>query len=262
MRTVSLMYHDVVEPGREEESGFAGGPARIYKLSTDLFKDHLDAIAATGASICNDIAALTDTPVPQVVFTFDDGGSSFLHPIADLLEARNWRGHFFITTGQIGASGFLTAPQLCELARRGHTIGSHSVHHPTRMANLSSTQLAQEWCQSKARLEDILGMPIHAGSVPGGYSSYQVVAEAARAGYQHLFHSDPITTVDHSGPLRLYGRFPMQSASPASLAAGLAQDEVWPRSKIWALRNLKKAVKAAGGNWLIRLHSRWLESHQ
>lgn len=256
MRAVSLMYHDVVSPGQEETSGFPGGPARIYKLSPDLFQSHLDAVDASGASVCGNVANLTEYPALPVLLTFDDGGASFLDPIAGMLEAKGWRGHFFITTGCINTSGFLTETQLRELHARGHVIGSHSVHHPTRMAALSNAQLAEEWAGSKARLEEILGTPVTTASVPGGYFSRQVAAEAARAGYRHLFHSEPVTAVTVNGSLRIYGRFPLQYASPASLAGGLASDATWPRARMWALRNLKKAAKAAGGSWLIGLHSR------
>jgi len=260
MRAVSLMYHDVVEPGREESSGFPGGPARIYKLSTARFAGHLDAVAASGAVVCNNVEALTETPRPSVLFTFDDGGVSFLDPIAGMLEARGWRGHFFITTGRLDTPGFLTSPQLRELAARGHVIGSHSMNHPTRMADLSPAQLAEEWAGSRARLEDILGQVLLTASVPGGYFSRPVAVEAAAAGYRHLFHSEPVTTVSNAGSLRLYGRFPLQSASPASLAGGLAHGDIWPQAKMWALRHLKKAAKAGGGSWLMRLHSRLLDS--
>jgi len=254
------MYHDVVNPGREEESGFPGGPARIYKLSIDHFAAHLDAIQASATTVCNNVESLVEAPGAPVLLTFDDGGVSFFDPIAGMLEAHGWRGHFFITTSRIGTSSFLNVSQLRELACRGHTVGSHSVNHPTRMADLSPAQLAKEWTESKARLEDILGCRITTASVPGGYFSPQVAAEAARAGYLRLFHSEPPTKVTVSGTLRLYGRFPLQSASPASLAGGLAHGDMWPRTKMWGLRNLKKAAKAAGGSWLISRHFRSLDS--
>ena len=260
MRAVSLMYHDVVQPGREEESGFPGGPARIYKLSLDRFAAHLEAIQASATTVCNNVESLAEAPGAPVLLTFDDGGVSLFDPIADMLEDRGWRGHFFITTGRIDTPGFLNVSQLRELAQRGHVLGSHSVNHPTRMSDLSAAQLAKEWTDSKALLENILGCQIMTASVPGGYFSPQVAAEAERAGYLHLFHSEPLTTVASFGNLRLYGRFPLQSASPASLAGGLAHGDLWPRTRMWALRNLKKAAKAAGGSWLISRHSRSLDS--
>jgi peptidoglycan/xylan/chitin deacetylase (PgdA/CDA1 family) len=185
------MYHDVVSPGAEEESGFPGGHSRIYKLHTELFSAHLDAVAASGASVCNDVRALTAASRPPAPFTFDDGGVSFLDPIAGMLEARGWRGHFFITTGRVGSPGFLTAAQVRELAGRGHIVGSHSVHHPTRMAELPAAHMSEEWTESRKALADLLGAAVDTASVPGGYDSRQVAVSAADAGFGHLFHSEP-----------------------------------------------------------------------
>lgn len=260
MRAIGLMYHDVVDPGHEEASGFPGGPAGIYKLSRALFTGHLEAVASANVSVCNDISRLGPATPPPVVFTFDDGGVSFLDPIAGLLEAHGWRGHFFITSGRINTPGFLSASQLRELLARGHVIGSHSVRHPERMAELTVSQLAGEWKDSKAALEQILGQPVETASVPGGYFSGPVAAQAAQAGYRHLFHSEPVTTVKTEDSLRLYGRFPLQSSSPASLAGGLARDKHIPRFRMWFLRQGKKAAKAAGGRRLIDWYSRRLNS--
>jgi len=259
MRALCLMYHDVVEPGREEESGFPGGPARIYKLPRPLFAAHLDAIGSTGAPVCNDVGSLSSGTTMPVLFTFDDGGVSFLDPIAGMLEAHGWRGHFFITTGRIGTAGFLSAPQLRELAARGHVVGSHSVHHPVRMAELPAAQIAAEWSESKKALEDILGAAADTASVPGGYSSPVVAQAAAEAGYRVLFHSEPVTRQSTAGALRLLGRFALMESSPASLAAGLARGDKSPRAKLWAIRTAKKLAKAAGGDWLIRQHARRLD---
>ena len=40
----ALMYHDVVEPGQEEASGFPGRDANSYKVTAARFCAHLDAI--------------------------------------------------------------------------------------------------------------------------------------------------------------------------------------------------------------------------
>ena len=133
MQALAIMYHDVVENGDFESSGFPGEGAHVYKLRRQDFERHLEAIAGATTAV-GTVSQLDGRPV---LLTFDDGGSSFHHPIADLLEGRGWRGHFFITTDRIGSPGFLTEAQLRELHRRGHIIGSHSCSHPTRMAALS-----------------------------------------------------------------------------------------------------------------------------
>src|SRR5215468_3611624 len=98
MKARAIMYHDVVENGDFASSGFPGEGAHVYKLRREDFERHLAAIGDL-----------------DVALTFDDGGVSFYHPIADLLEARGRRGAFFITTDRIGTPGFLTGEQIREL---------------------------------------------------------------------------------------------------------------------------------------------------
>ena len=44
MKIPSLMYHDVVEPGQADASGFPGGAAAHYKLDVAEFDTHLEAL--------------------------------------------------------------------------------------------------------------------------------------------------------------------------------------------------------------------------
>src|ERR1041384_5596992 len=113
----ALMYHDVVPAGAEDTSGFPGRDAALYKVTPDQFDAHLRAIGVAG--------------LPRPTMTFDDGGVAAMRA-AEMLERGGFTGHFFITTNYIGTRGFLTALDLRELARRGHTVGSHSCSHPLR----------------------------------------------------------------------------------------------------------------------------------
>ena len=119
MRARAIMYHDVVENGDFASSGFPGEGAHVYKLRREDFERHLDAIGAR-----------------EVALTFDDGGVSFLHPIADLLEARGRRGCFFITTGRIGTPGFLSEEEVRELHRRGHSSAATPPRTPRAWRHL------------------------------------------------------------------------------------------------------------------------------
>src|SRR5947207_44718 len=134
---ISLLYHDVVAVGDSEASGFPGPGAARYKLAVEQFRAHLDAISQAVTAP----PAIDATADGEWMLTFDDGGVSALHPTADLLEERGWRGHFFVTTDYIGRSGFLDAAQLRELCRRGHTIGSHSCSHPRQISACSAHEL-------------------------------------------------------------------------------------------------------------------------
>ena len=89
-------------------------------------------------------------------------GKAAITEIAPRLEALGWCGHFFMTSGQIGAPGFLTASELRELHARGHVVGSHSHSHPVRMSACSVAELRREWTDSVGLLTDILGEPFFA----------------------------------------------------------------------------------------------------
>ena len=49
-----------------------------------------------------------------LLLTFDDGGKSAVR-IADLLDKKGWKGHFFVTTSLIDTSGFVTPSNILDL---------------------------------------------------------------------------------------------------------------------------------------------------
>jgi len=251
------MYHDVVE-GDVELSGFRGGAAALYKLSRTAFKSHLEAIEAVGGRPQVAIPERWESGQP-LFLTFDDGGVSAWDVIAPLLEEHGWRGHFFMTTNYIGQPGFLSADQLRDLARRGHIIGSHSASHPTRMAILSRSDLLEEWTSSRARLEEILGAPVQAASVPGGYYSTVVGETAAEAGFQMLFNSEPTVSLSRVSGCWVLGRYHLQRNMTARVAAGFAAARWAPRLTQALAWNCRKAAKKVAGDAYLKLWRNMLE---
>jgi peptidoglycan/xylan/chitin deacetylase (PgdA/CDA1 family) len=255
MQALAIMYHDVVENGDFESSGFPGEGAHVYKLRREDFAHHLDAIAAVTKAV-GTVRMLEGRPV---LLTFDDGGASFHHPIAGLLEGRGWRGHFFITTDRIGTPGFLTETQLRELHRRGHIIGSHSASHPTRMAALTRAELDREWRESLDRLASVLGDTVTVASVPGGYFSREVAQSAAAAGIEALFTSEPTSQVAMQNGCRVIGRYVVQRGMAPAWSAGFASGNpsyCWRQSAAW---KAKGVVKSLGGKTYLRMRQAILE---
>ena len=255
MRAHSIMYHDVVENGDFESSGFPGEGAHLYKLRREEFTRHLDAIAAVGRPVAT-IRSLEGAPV---LLTFDDGGASFHHPIADLLESRGWRGHFFITTDRIGTAGFLGEAEVRELHRRGHIIGSHSCSHPARMAALSRTELDREWCESLSRLSSLVGTSVKVASVPGGFYSRAVGEAAAAAGVEVLFTSEPTAQTATLNGCLLLGRYVIQRGMEPEWSAGFAagrRAQCWRQTALW---KVKRVAKALGGSGYLKLRKAILE---
>lgn len=252
---IALMYHDVVPAGRPEASGFNDPWADHYKFDESAFQAHLAAIeslAGRGA-----IGLLTGPRAEggrsPVLLTFDDGGVSAHAPVAAWLEARGWRGYFFVTTDYTGKPAFLDEAQIADLHRRGHVIGSHSCSHPTRMAACSREQLRTEWRESVRRLSAIIGAPVTTASVPGGYYSRAVAETAAEAGIRHLFNSEPTTATEVVDGCLVIGRFALVRGMPPSLAAGLAAGQSWPRWRQAGEWKLKKAVKTVAGPVYVKV---------
>ena len=234
------MYHDVVEPGGEDASGFPGRDANSYKITVDRFRAHLDAI----------LARLSSSGLPA--FTFDDGGAG-ASVAADMLEASGQRGYFFVTANYIGARGFVGAAALRDLNRRGHVIGSHSCSHPLRIGHCSPGQLREEWSRSREAISAILGRDITVASVPGGDFRPAVAEAAAEAGFTDLFTSEPTATSDRAYGVTLHGRFTIRSWTGARTAAALSAGDCLPRAQQALAWKVKKLGKQLGGERYLRI---------
>lgn len=254
MKAITLLYHDVVPTGHFAASGFPGEDAAIYKLDLKSFEQHLDATQSV-VSRCITVEELQTRSRRPLLLTFDDGGVSAHEYIADLLEARGWRGHFFVTTDWIGRTGFLTTNQIRELHRRGHRIGSHSCSHPARMSHGSRAEIYREWKDSIDILSQILGEPIRLASVPGGFYARPVAETAAEAGIRVLFTSEPRTTTQIIEGCLVLGRYMIQRGITPGYAAAIALGRWTPRCRQFVYWNVKKVLKAAAGE-------RWLQARK
>jgi peptidoglycan/xylan/chitin deacetylase (PgdA/CDA1 family) len=256
---ITLLYHDVVERAQDDSSGFRGAGAARYKLTHDEFLQHTGAIAGVLRERPVTVPELGQQSVPQArLFTFDDGGISS-EAIARVLEARGWRGHFFITTDYIGATGFLSKEQIRNLHQRGHVIGSHSCSHPPRMSWCAWEQLLDEWQRSCAVLADIVAEPVTIASVPGGFYSTAVARAAAQAGIKVLFNSEPTARSRTVADCLILGRYTVYRGMLPQAAAALAAGRLGPRWRQCLAWNVKKAAKVIGGRLYVSLRERLLK---
>ena len=261
MRAACLLYHDVIEGANWDSSGFTGPGTAKYKLSRPEFEAHLAAIAKVrhaSASTAHELERASAEPLPFLL-SFDDGGESAVTRIAGLLEKYGWRGHFFVTAGQIGRNGFLNPEQIRFLRKQGHVIGSHSFSHPVRMSHCSTEELTDEWNRSIKILSDIVGEPVDTASVPGGYYSNRVGATAAAAGVRVLFNSEPTTAVHAVLGCLVVGRYNIFRGMPPGVSGDLVSDHSEARTRQWLYWNFKKIAKSVAGRpylaarqWLLR----------
>ncbi|MBI3860366.1 MAG: polysaccharide deacetylase family protein [Planctomycetia bacterium] len=289
---IALIYHDVVPDGAFDSSGFPGASAAHYKFSEAEFHRHLAALASlptllasathhrapTGSggaptnianvsrSAFSAAGTLTEKLMDPVDFdgsapcllTFDDGGCSAYATVAGLLEARGWRGHFFITTDFLDQPGFLTSSEMRELHQRGHVIGSHSCSHPARMSACTRTQLVDEWRRSCDVLAAITGEPVTTASVPGGFFSRRVAEAAAAAGIRTLFTSEPTAGTYLIDGCTVQGRYSVDRSVSIETVAAIAAGKIFPRLRQSALWQIKKAAKTIAGPLYAEFRNRVL----
>jgi len=253
MRAIGLCYHDVIEGSLPDASGFPGSTAARYKFGGEEFSAQMDALAGAGVQVAADVRTLgSGGGALPLLLTFDDGGTGAL-AAADRIERHGWRGHFLITAGRVGTAGFLDRAGVRELHRRGHVVGTHSWSHPERMSVLSGEEQRAEWTRSIALLADILGAPVDVASVPGGYFDANVALAAARSGLRVLFTSEPTVRPALVEGCLVAGRYSvMQGMSPESVAA-IAAGRILPRAFQSLTWNGKKAAKAVGGEYYLKL---------
>lgn len=183
------MYHDIVTVD-DKSSGFQNESAFQYKVEETAFEEQIKALQGK-----------------DVVFTFDDGGVSFLTKAAPILEKYGFKGVFFISTKYIGTPGFLTAEQVKALEERGHVVGSHSHTHPEIFTKLSKEEIHEEWLKSFETLQSILGTKDLPMSIPNGYASKTIMQEAINCGYSDIYTSQPTTKVKTFQKHNVIGRY-------------------------------------------------------
>lgn len=187
--SVVFMYHDIVT-ANDKSSGFQNKNAFQYKVEESAFEEQVKALQGK-----------------DVVFTFDDGGESFLTKAAPLLAQYGFKGVFFISTKYIGTQGFLTKEQIKALAERGHVVGSHSHTHPEIFTKLSKEEIREEWRKSYEILKDILGETDLPMSIPNGYASKTIMEEAIKCGFTDIYTSQPTTKIKLFQKHNVIGRY-------------------------------------------------------
>ena len=241
MKAITIGFHDVLDIESIP-------PGAVYTVRLCDFDRHLRAIQERQTEV-RTIHKFCQwgNDVPTFI-TFDDGTSGAYTLGAKLLEAVDWRGHFFVATDWIGRDGYMDRNQIRDLHMRGHVIGSHSCSHPERMSSLTKQELIREWKDSCAILADIVGSEIRTASVAGGYYSRKVAEAASLAGLQVLFTSEPVSRTALVDGCLVLGRYSIQSFTAPVDSGAIVAGSRCPRWKQLFLWNTKRVLKAIGGD--------------
>jgi peptidoglycan/xylan/chitin deacetylase (PgdA/CDA1 family) len=191
-----LLYHEV-----------ADGPVhdrfRRYVVPSGLLDEHLSAVASAGyrtagasALVPTDSAGGDDRPT--VYLTFDDGYRSFATTIMPMIARYGMTGTVFVPTAHIGGPArwlsnvgedhreLMTWTEILDVVAAGAEVGSHG-HRHVPFDLLSRRQLHSELSDSRAMLEDRLGLPVSSLAYPFGFHDRSVRASVRACGYRVAF---------------------------------------------------------------------------
>lgn len=230
---ITLMFHDVLDD-KFPHSGFDRPGALQYTIDAKRFEELVKFCVKSSA---------------DVVFSFDDGGSSFYNVIAPILEKYDKRGVFFISTGYIGTERFLTQEQIKELYHRGHIIASHSNSHPQNISKLKFNEIVDEWSKSKMILEEIVGECISQASIPGGAISTKVLKGLKQAGYDIVYTSIPTNKTDSFDGISVVGRYTITNHSDITYLKKLLYNSSYRRKLIIKYKALRLMKLILGSNY-------------
>jgi len=158
------MYHYV-----RERSGSQKKLGRTLTVSPATFADQLDALKLHGYTTIRFADLLSGATLPQkpVILTFDDGYIDASENVLPALTVRQMTGTFFIITGDVGKSDYMTLDDLRLLVDSGMEIGAHTVHHPD-LRKLTPDKQRFEIGESAAYLRKMLTVPVIVFAYPSG----------------------------------------------------------------------------------------------
>jgi peptidoglycan/xylan/chitin deacetylase (PgdA/CDA1 family) len=168
------------------------GTGSVISFPRDGFARLLDSIAEAAIPVVP-LAEVTSLPGSAAI-TFDDAFLNFHEEALPLLERHRFPATVFAVSGYCGANNgwpgqssrvpvlpLMSWDHLRDAARRGITIGSHTVTHPD-LSRLEPARAAAELDNSRRSLEDKLGRAVTEFAYP--YGALPAGAAAAKhAGY-------------------------------------------------------------------------------
>jgi peptidoglycan/xylan/chitin deacetylase (PgdA/CDA1 family) len=114
----------------------------------------------------------------KLALTFDDGPNPKITPeLLDLLDRFHARATFFV----IGRFASECPELLCEIVKRGHTLGNHTASHPNLIWR-SASQIREELRQCNEAISAATGAPPRWFRPPFGMRNPWVIPEAEAMG--------------------------------------------------------------------------------
>ena len=183
---LTILYYHAVAPNRAD--AFDAQMAHLKRIANLVYADHSGPLA---------------TDRPNVAVTFDDAFRSVREHALPALQRYGVPATIFVPTGNLGrqpawqmeTSGdcdevVMTAEEIAALPSDLIAIGSHTATHP-HLTTLSDQEAADQFTQSRADLERLLGRTIDTLAFPYGDHDGRIIKLAKAAGYRFVYTVSP-----------------------------------------------------------------------
>ncbi len=182
-------YHQVEGRKKTSEIEIKNSP---FSLNARYFKDQMRFLAQNGYKSINLYELLGSIEQEQndsvlgddklVVITFDDGWADNYENAYPILTSFGLSATFFIITGRVGSTGYMSWAQLREMQDGGMQIESHT-HSHTPLELLSNEKIKWELTHSRQIFEDNMGKQVGCISLPHGSFSDSVLEVVRQSEY-------------------------------------------------------------------------------
>lgn len=248
-----LTYHQVAEiPRSLDPVGLAVSPAQFEQQMSHLARKGYRCLSLGEA--VEHFRAGKDAPAKSFVLTFDDGYQNTLLNACSILEKFGFTATIFLVAGQMGSlsswwgqdgefSGqLLSWKEAGELARRGFTLGSHTLNH--RFLNrLDDASAFEEIRNSRMLLQDRLQISVDFLSYPFSRTDARVEQLVEAAGYTAACAGD-------SGPWGLFHLWRAQCEREDTMLSFSLKASGW--------YNKRTALRESGAGLFLRRGVRML----
>ena len=144
-------------------------------------------------------------PAKPVILTFDDGYEDNYTNAFALLRKYGMVGHFSVLTDVVNAEtpGYMTWPQIEEMAANGQHFGSHARNHSQNLSGKSVDFLVWHALGGMEAIQEHLGYHPRWITYPSGKYDAQTIAVYKSAGYWGGLTTDPGVTHTSDGVFEL-----------------------------------------------------------
>jgi peptidoglycan/xylan/chitin deacetylase (PgdA/CDA1 family) len=121
-------------------------------------------------------------PAKAVALTFDDGYADAFTTALPVLQRYGFTATFYVISGPVGQPGYMSWEQIAALRDAGMEIGAHTIDH-FDLTTLDEAESARQIAQSKADIEQRLGISVVSFCYPTGLYNWTIEEQTRAAGF-------------------------------------------------------------------------------